>query len=66
MEVFEYKGKYYNRQLFVSQKADSLYDLKKQTIESQLNKYESGMVNSKHPDLDLAFIDVWKLALESK
>jgi hypothetical protein len=66
VEVFEYKGKIYDRVKFVLLQSDAFANLKLKDLEKLLNEYESGLVKSKAPDLDIAFIDACKLAISNK
>ena len=58
VELFEYKGKAYDRKKFIRLEAEYLYerDMKRKTLEKQLDEYESNLVKSKTPDLDAALI----------
>lgn len=66
VEAFEYKGKIYNKAKFILLQSDAVADLKLRDLEKQLNEYESGLVKSETPDLDIAIIDAYKLAISNK
>ena len=66
IEVFEYKGRLYNRQRFVQLKAVDILSLSWRDLHKQLMEYETGLVSSKYPDLDKALIDAYRLALAQK
>ena len=65
IELFEYKGKLYNKRKFIDLKIDSLKrsGISKKNLKKVLEQYENGLVNSKTPDLDMAFIEAYKTVL---
>ncbi len=66
VELFEYKGKAYDRKKFIQIKAESLCDdmnMSKKVLEKHLDNYESNLVKSKNPDLDTAIIEAYKIAI---
>lgn len=65
VELFEYKGKAYDRKKFIRLEAEHLYDrdLDRKTLQKHLDQYESDLVKSKSPDLDAAIIEAYKLVL---
>ena len=66
IELFEYKGKTYDRNKFIQLLAESLENsgLSKKSLRRKLEEYQSGLINSKTPDLDLAFIEAYKMVIE--
>lgn len=65
VELFEYKGKAYDRKKFIQLEADYLYysDMKEKTLQKHLDERESELVKSKTPDLDAAVIEAYKIAI---
>lgn len=65
VEMFEYKGKVYDKKKFIELKVKSLQysGISQSNLKKTLEEYESGLVNSKHPDLDMAFIEAYKAVI---
>ena len=66
IEVFEYEGLLYDRQRFIQYKAADISSMKWKELTAALTEFESGLVNDEQPDLALALIDAYKLALAQK
>ena len=62
VELFEYKGKVYDKNKFIQLKVESLADsgISQRNLKKTLEEYESGLVKSKTPDLDMALIEAYK------
>ena len=62
IEVFEYKGKLYNKERFIRLKVESIRELgiSQRSLKETLTKYESNLANSEHPDLDMVLIEAYK------
>ena len=60
--LFEYKGKVYDKKKFIELKVESLEysGISQRNLKKQLEEYESGLVKSKTPDLDMALIEAYK------
>lgn len=65
VEMFEYKGKVYDKKKFIELKVESLQysGISQRKLKKTLEEYESGLVKSKHPDLDMAFIEAYKTVI---
>lgn len=65
IELFEYKGKVYDKNKFIQLKAESLVysGISTKNLKKTLAEYESGLVKSKTPDLDMALIAAYKKAI---
>lgn len=65
VEMFEYKGKIYDKKKFVKLKVESLESsgISQRNLEKTLKEYESGLIKSKTPDLDMALIEAYKIVL---
>ena len=62
VELFEYKGKVYDKNKFIQLKAESLASsgISQRNLKKTLEEYESELVKSKTPDLDMALIEAYK------
>lgn len=62
VELFEYKGKVYDKKKFIELKVESLEysGISQRNLKKQLEEYESRLVKSKTPDLDMALIEAYK------
>ena len=62
IELFEYKGKVYDKKRFIRLKAESLEysGISQKNLKKTLEEYESGLIKSKTPDLDTALIEAYK------
>ena len=66
VELFEYKGKAYDRNKFIQLKAEALCNnmsMSKKIMTKHLTDYQSNLVKSKAPDLDAAIIEAYKIAI---
>lgn len=65
VEMFEYKGKVYDKKKFIELKVESLQysGISQRNLKETLEEYESGLVKSKYPDLDMAFIEAYKAVI---
>lgn len=65
IELFEYKGKLYDKNKFVKLKSKSLLmsGMSKKDMIKQLDKYKSNLTKSKTPDLDMALIQAYEFVL---
>ena len=65
LELFEYKGKLYDKKKFIQLKAESLEysGISQRNLKKTLEEYESGLVKSKTPDLDMALIEAYKMVI---
>ena len=63
-ELFEYKGKVYDKMKFIQLKAESLEGANQRSLKKALKEYESELVESKNPDLDMAIIEAYKMVIE--
>ena len=66
IEVFEYEGLLYNKQRFIQLKAKELSSTRWKKLLAELTNLESGLVNTTQPDLELALMDAYKLAISRK
>lgn len=66
IDLFEYKGKTYDKNYFISLLSDSYYDLEEKEIIKRQEEYESELIDGKDIDLILAQIDACKLTLKRK
>ena len=62
-QIFEFKGKIYDRKKYVRLKAKDFRGYKREDIENQIASYKSGLIQSKQPDLDSAIIDAYQIAM---
>ncbi len=66
VEAFEYKGKTYDKRKFVTLQANAITGMKLKDLQNNLNELESELVRSKTPDLDMALIEAYKVAISKK
>lgn len=67
IELFEYGGKVYDKNKFIQLKTKTLKRaISKRYLEENLEKYESGLFESKTPDLDMAIIEAYKNAIRDR
>lgn len=64
VELFEYKGKVYDKKKFIQLKAESLEGASQRSLKKTLEEYESELVESKTPDLDMAIIEAYKMVIK--
>ncbi len=64
IELFEHKGKTYDRKKFIELQADRLKSVSQRELKKQLEQYESGLVKSKTPDIDMAIIEAYKSVIQ--
>ncbi len=65
-EVFEYKGRKYDKRKFVQLKVESLEQagLSQRLLKKHLKEYEDNLSTSKTPDLDMAFIEAFRMVIK--
>ena len=66
-DSFEYKGNSYDRERFIELEVKQIIagNPKKATLQKILNEYEDELPKSKTPDIDKAFIEAYKKAIET-
>ena len=66
VELFEYKGKVYDKNKYIQLNAESLKrsNTSQKELKKSLAELESGLVNSKNPDLQMALIEAYKKVIE--
>lgn len=66
IDLFEYKGNAYDKNKFIELQAESLEDsgISQKNLKKRLEEYQSGLITSKTPDLDMAFIEAYKKVIE--
>lgn len=63
---FSYKGKQYDKEKFISIRADNLSSLSKINLQQMLNEEQKAIPKSKYPEFDQANIEAIEQALANK